>query len=89
MSDRDELLQQVLALPPADRAFLTPALEESLWPAIPQSGDAAAPRALVVRRPRRAIISRDDREFCGLRQRCGLDDFADSTHRMRILLPCG
>jgi hypothetical protein len=50
MTYREEVLQQALALPPADRAFVAAALEESLAAAEPRippdAVDAASPEAV-------------------------------------------
>lgn len=44
MTYPEEILQQALSLPPADRAFVAAALEESLTPA--DAVDAASPDAV-------------------------------------------
>jgi len=62
MPYREEILQQALALPPIDRAFVAAALEESLTPAaeLPESAaSAVSGEALLAELNRRSAAYRN------------------------------
>jgi putative addiction module component (TIGR02574 family) len=66
LSQRDEILQQILALPPEDRAFVVAAIEQSLGPSPPDavrgdSSDALAGADLLSELQRRSSAYREGR----------------------------
>jgi hypothetical protein len=89
LAHREEVLQQALALPPADRAFVAAALEQSLGVLVPdaidgESGDACAGADFLKELQRRSAAFRSGQTSARPVQ----DVLADLRRRQAGETPC-